>query len=127
STHAPRTEAFRVLRTNLQFIDVDKPSKVIVVTSSTPSEGKTTTTTNLAITLARAGQRVALVEGDLRRPRVAEYLNLESAVGLTTVLIGKLDLRDALQPWGEENLAVLTSGAVPPNPSELLQTQAMKD
>src|SRR5690625_2056215 len=65
-THSPRTEAFRVLRTNLQFVDVDRNSKVIVVTSSVPLEGKTTTTTNLAITLAQAGQRVALVEGDLR-------------------------------------------------------------
>src|SRR5699024_8719811 len=88
-SHAPRTAAFRVLRTNLQFVDVDHSSKVIVVTSSVPLEGKTTTTTNLAITLAQAGQRVALVEGDLRRPRVAEYTGLEPNVGLNTVLAGK--------------------------------------
>lgn len=126
-THAPRTEAFRVLRTNLQFINVDQTSKVIVVTSSIPGEGKTTTAANLAITLAQTGQRVALIEGDLRRPRLAEYLRLETVVGVTTILIGKIDLEDAIQPWGEGDLAVLTSGAIPPNPSELLQTKAMSD
>ena len=126
-THSPRTEAFRVLRTNLQFVDVDRNSKVIVVTSSVPLEGKTTTTTNLAITLAQAGQRVALVEGDLRRPRVSEYTSLEPSVGVTTVLVGKLTLDDTLQSWGNDGLSVLTSGAIPPNPSELIQTQAMDD
>jgi len=125
--HAPRVEAFRVLRTNLQFVDVDRPSKVFVITSSVPGEGKTTTTCNLAITLAQAGQRVALVEGDLRRPKVSEYLRLESVVGVTTVLVGRLELADAVQDWGDHDLKVLTSGAIPPNPSELLQSQAMHD
>jgi len=127
ATHAPRVEAFRVLRTNLQFVDVDRPSKVFVITSSIPGEGKTTTTCNLAITMAQAGQRVAIVEGDLRRPKVSEYLRLESVVGVTTVLVGRIELADAAQDWGEQNLKVLTSGAIPPNPSELLQSQAMHD
>ena len=125
--HAPRVEAFRVLRTNLQFINVDQPSKVFVITSSLAGEGKTTTACNLAITLAQAGQRVALIEGDLRRPGVANYLNLEPAVGLTTVLIGRLDVAEAMQPWGEHGLSVLTSGAIPPDPAELLQSRAMAD
>ena len=125
STHAPRVEAFRVLRTNLQFVDVDKASKLFLVTSSLPGEGKTTTATNLAVTLARAGQRVVLVEGDLRRPKVGDYLRLETVVGLTTVLVGRLAIDDALQPWGKDGLVVLTSGATPPNPSELLQSQSM--
>jgi hypothetical protein len=81
-THAPRVEAFRVLRTNLQFVNVDSDSKVFVVTSSLPEEGKTTTATNLAITLAQAGQRVLLVEADLRRPKISTNLKLETAVGL---------------------------------------------
>ena len=126
-SHAPRVEAFRVLRTNMQFVDVDKDSKVFVVTSSVPEEGKTTTSENLAITLAQAGQRVALVDGDLRRPKIADTLRLESAVGLTTVLVGHLSLDNAIQTSSIENLWVLTSGATPPNPSELLQSHAMTD
>ena len=126
-SHAPRIEAFRVLRTNMQFVDVDKDSKVFVVTSSLPGEGKTTTSENLAIILAQAGQRVCLVDGDLRRSKIAENLRLESAVGLTTVLVGTIELADAIQHSPVQGLSVLTSGATPPNPSELLQSQAMTD
>ena len=126
-SHAPRIEAFRVLRTNMQFVNVDKDSKVFVVTSSLPGEGKTTTATNLAITLAQAGQRILLIEGDLRRPKVTENLRLEAAVGLTTVLVGQIDVMDAMQYSSVPNLTVLTSGAIPPNPSELLQSEAMAD
>ncbi len=126
-SHSRRVEAFRVLRTNLQFVDVDSPSRVYVVTSSVPEEGKSTTAANLAITLAQAGQRVALVEADLRRPKIAEYLRLESAVGLTTALIGRIDLAEAVQQWGDDGMHVLTSGANPPNPAELLQSRAMRD
>lgn len=125
-THAPRVEAFRVLRTNLQFVDVDRESKVVVVTSALPSEGKSTTAINLAITLAQTGQRVLLIEGDLRRAKLPTYLHLEPTVGLTTVLIGKVALEDAIQPWGEHGLDVMTSGTTPPNPSELLQSHAME-
>lgn len=126
-SHAPRVEAFRVLRTNMQFVDVDKDSKVFVVSSSVPGEGKTTTATNLAITLAQAGEQVLMIDGDLRRPQVADLLRLEPTVGLTSVLIGSIDFEDALQDPPVENLTVLTSGAVPPNPSELLQSHAMTD
>lgn len=123
--YAPRAEAFRVLRTNLQFIDPDVERKVFVITSSLPGEGKTTTAVNLALALAEGGERVALVEGDLRRPKISEYLRLESAVGLTTVLIGKLPLKDAIQTTANEDLAVLTSGSTPPNPAELLKSSSM--
>jgi capsular exopolysaccharide synthesis family protein len=123
--YAPRAEAFRVLRTNLQFIDPDAHHKVFVVTSSLPGEGKTTTAANLALALAEGGEKVVLVEGDLRRPKVAEYLRLESSVGLTTVLIGKLPLEDAIQSTANEDLAVLTSGSTPPNPAELLKSSSM--
>lgn len=124
---SPRAEAFRQLRTNLQFVDVDAGKKVIVVTSSVPSEGKTTTTVNLALALADAGVSVLLVEGDLRRPRVAEYLGLVGEVGLTNLLIGSIDVDDAVQPAGASGLEVIASGPTPPNPSELLQSQAMTD
>ena len=126
-SHAPRIEAFRVLRTNMQFVDVDKDSKVFVVTSSLPVEGKTTTSENLAITMAQAGNRVVLVDGDLRRSKIGENMQLEGAVGLTTVLVGQVPLADALQPSSVSGLSVLTSGATPPNPSELLQSRAMND
>lgn len=126
--HSSRAEAFRQLRTNLQFVDIDNPPRSIVVTSSVPSEGKSTTTCNLAITLAQAGIRVALVDGDLRRPQVATYLGLEGAVGLTSVLVGRAELDDALQVWGAAGaLHVLPAGPTPPNPSELLGSQGMSD
>ncbi len=118
--HSSRSESFRTLRTNLQFVDIDHPPRTVVITSAVPGEGKSTTACNLAITLAQAGIRVALVEGDLRRPKVADYLGLEGSVGLTSVLIGRATLDEALQGWGRGGLSVLASGPVPPNPSELL-------
>lgn len=120
SPHSLRAEAFRRLRTNLQFLEVGSSSRCFVVVSALPGEGKSTTTINLAIALADAGSRVAVVDGDLRRPSVSRYLGLEGSVGLTTVLIGKVGLADAMQPWGGANLHVLPSGQIPPNPSELL-------
>jgi capsular exopolysaccharide synthesis family protein len=115
-----RSESFRTLRTNLQFVDIDRPPRTVVITSAVAGEGKSTTACNLAITLAQAGIRVALVESDLRRPKIAEYLGVEGSVGLTSVLIGRASLDDALQTWGRCGLAVLASGPIPPNPSELL-------
>jgi capsular exopolysaccharide synthesis family protein len=125
SPHSPRAEAFRRLRTNLQFLEVAGAPRVFVITSALPGEGKSTTSINLAITLADAGARVLLVDADLRRPSVSRYLGLEGSVGLTTVLIGRVRHEDAVQPWGPENLAVLPSGQVPPNPSELLGSTHM--
>ncbi|MFC9333923.1 polysaccharide biosynthesis tyrosine autokinase [Arthrobacter sp. NPDC057009] len=126
SPHSPRAESFRQLRTNLQFAHVSHASKAVLVTSSLPGEGKSTTATNLAIALAQAGQTVALVDADLRRPMVAEYLGLERNAGLTTALIGQADINDLLQQWGNDNLYVLAAGQIPPNPSELLGTDRMK-
>lgn len=122
---SPRAEAFRRLRTNLQFANVAGQAKTVLVTSSLPGEGKTTTATNLAIALAQAGHTVCLVDADLRRPMVSEYLGLERSAGLTTALVGAADVNDLLQPWGDDSLYVLTSGQVPPNPSELLGSQEM--
>ena len=124
-TQSVRVESFRQLRTNLQFADVDNPVRVIVVTSSLPSDGKSSTATNLAVSFADAGQRVLLVEADLRRPRVAQYLGLEGSVGLTNVLAGQVAVEDVLQSWGRGGLTVLPSGAIPPNPSELLGSATM--
>lgn len=126
SSATPWAEAFRVLRTNMQYVEVDEEQKVIVMTSSLPGEGKTTTAINLALTTAMAGQRVVLVEADLRRPLIAQRLQLDGAVGTTNVLIGKVSLVDALQEYGSSALQVLASGPIPPNPSELLQSHAME-
>lgn len=125
SPHSQRSESLRRLRTNLQFLDVAGGPQTFVVTSALPGEGKSTTTINLAITLADAGSRVALVDADLRRPSVAKYMGLEGAAGLTTVLIGRASAEDVIQPWGNGSLHVLPSGQVPPNPSELLGSRAM--
>ncbi|MBI2243335.1 MAG: polysaccharide biosynthesis tyrosine autokinase [Nocardioides sp.] len=122
----PWSESFRVLRTNMQYVEVDHDQKVFVVSSSLPNEGKTTTAVNLAITLALAKQRVVLVECDLRRPLIASRLGLDAGVGTTSVLIGKVHLRDAMQQYADTGLWVLSSGPIPPNPSELLQSNAME-
>ncbi|CAM3602774.1 polysaccharide biosynthesis tyrosine autokinase [Isoptericola cucumis] len=126
SPHSRRAESFRRLRTNLQFLEFDDDRRRVLVTSSLPGEGKSTTAINLAITLAHAGTRVVLVDGDLRRPSVSRYLGLEGSVGLTTVLIGRVPLEAAVQPWGDTNLFVLPSGEIPPNPSELLGSAQME-
>jgi succinoglycan biosynthesis transport protein ExoP len=120
-----RAEAFRTLRTNLQFLDIEPGGRSFVVTSSIPSEGKTTTAANLAIALADSGAQVVIIDADLRRPKIAEYMGIEGAVGLTDVLISRAELADVLQPWGRGNLVVLPAGALPPNPSELLGSRAM--
>lgn len=119
-------EAVRRLRTNLQFTDVGDRPRSIVITSSVPGEGKSTTSLNLAVALADAGSRVILVDADLRRPSVASSLGLEGQVGLTTVLIGRAKLDDVVQHWERSSLDILPSGRIPPNPSELLGSGAME-
>lgn len=121
-----RSEAYRQLRTNLQFIDVGHPVQVLVVTSALPGEGKSTTAANLALAMAAAGRKTLVIEGDLRRPKLADYFGVERAVGLTDVIAGRARIEDVLQPWGTEGLVVLPSGHVPPNPSELLGSPAME-
>ena len=121
-------EALRELRTNLSFLDVDQPPRIIVVTSSMQAEGKSTVTANLAVTMAAAGENVVVVDGDLRRPTLVDVFNLVPGVGVTDVLTGTAELGDVLQPWGAlPNLSVLGSGRIPPNPSELLGSRAMKN
>ncbi|WP_052259900.1 polysaccharide biosynthesis tyrosine autokinase [Pseudarthrobacter phenanthrenivorans] len=126
ATQSPRAESFRQLRTNLQFANVAGHAKTILVTSSLPGEGKSTTATNLAIAVAQSGQAVCLIDADLRRPMVNEYLGLDRNAGLTTALLGSADVDELIQPWGEDQLYVLTSGQIPPNPSELLGSSEME-
>ncbi|MBW0091340.1 polysaccharide biosynthesis tyrosine autokinase [Pseudonocardia sp. KRD-184] len=120
-----RAEAFRQLRNNLQFIDLDNPCKIIVVTSAMPAEGKTTTLVNLAIALSSANSRVLVIEGDLRRPKLSDLLALDRTSGLSTVLVGRTSLDQVIQPWGGA-FDLLASGPLPPNPSELLASRQMR-
>ncbi|MEV4640419.1 polysaccharide biosynthesis tyrosine autokinase [Actinoplanes sp. NPDC049548] len=122
--HSARAEALRQLRTNLQYVDVDRPVKTLVVTSAVPGEGKSSTACGLAVLFAEAGQQVLIIDADLRRPRIADYFGVEGGVGLTTVLAGKASVDDVVQRYGTD-LWVLPSGFLPPNPSELLGSQHM--
>ncbi|QIV81152.1 polysaccharide biosynthesis tyrosine autokinase [Mycolicibacterium frederiksbergense] len=126
SDNSPIAEAFRKARTNLQFLAVDSPPRVIVLTSSMPAEGKSTTAINLALSLAEAEHNVVLVDGDLRRPMLHKYLDLVGTVGFSTVLSGQVSLSEALQKTQFPGLSVLTSGAIPPNPSELLGSESAR-
>jgi capsular exopolysaccharide synthesis family protein len=120
---SPAAEAYRSLRTSINFLGVDRSMRIIQVTSSNASEGKTTTIANLAVALARAGERVVIVNCDLRRPRVHEFFGLSDSVGFTNVFLGEMPISTAVQGVpGEPNLRLLASGKLPPNPSELLSS-----
>ncbi|MEW1982989.1 polysaccharide biosynthesis tyrosine autokinase [Pseudarthrobacter oxydans] len=121
-----RAESFRQLRTHLQFTNLDGGAQTVVVSSAIAGEGKTSTAVNLAIMLAEGGNRVLLVDADLRRPRVAKALGIEGSIGLSGVLSHAIELEDAIQPWGRGGaLHVLASGRTAPNPSELLGSSTM--
>ena len=120
-------EEMRQLRTSLQYMQMDRPVKVIAVVSSEAAEGRSTVAINLALAFAEADRQTLLIDADLRRPRIAEYLGIEGAVGLSDVLAQQVDLDTALQTWGEEKLHVLASGSLPPHPSELLGSRQMAD
>jgi len=124
---SPHAEAVRRLRTNLMFVDVTTRRHSFLVTSPMPGEGKTTTAVNLALAMADAGTKVLLVDADLRNPSVAKTLGLEGSVGLTTVLLGRASLNDMMVRWGQSEMYVLPAGEIPPNPSELLGSDAMRD
>jgi succinoglycan biosynthesis transport protein ExoP len=124
----PAAEAYRGLRTSVRLLGVERPLTIIQITSPLPGDGKTTTLANLAVVLVAAGNRVTMVDCDLRRPSLHSAFGLQNHVGLTSVLAGETDLADALQQVpGSPNLALLGSGAVPPNPSELLGSKRLSE
>jgi polysaccharide biosynthesis transport protein len=121
-----RAEAFRQLRTSLQFVDVDSRMKTITVTSSIAAEGKSGVASNLAVAFADAGHRVLLIDADLRRPAIADYFGIEGVIGLTNVLAGQVTVDEVIHQWGNSRrLSILPSGFIPPNPSELLGSNRM--
>lgn len=120
------TEQYRLIRNNIQFSSVDKKIQTIVVTSPEPSDGKSTTAANLAVVLAQQGKQVLLIDADLRKPSVHYTFNVSNIHGLTSVLTKKINLEQAFCKSNIPNLDVLTSGPIPPNPSELLDSNAME-
>lgn len=124
---SPVSEAFRTLRTNVQYASVDRPVNIIMVTSPTPAEGKTTITSNLAVVLAQSGQRVTIIDCDMRKPTVHLKFNLRNHIGLSSIFVRpSIILNGMLQKTRIANLSTITSGRLPPNPSELLGSQKMK-
>lgn len=125
TSRSPLAEAFRTLRANLRFSAADKPVKTLLVTSAGVGEGKSTIATDLAIAATTAGQKVILVDTDLRRPSLHRFFEIDGGPGLTNVLIGDGSLEEALRPVEGLDIALVTSGPLPPNPIELLESQAM--
>ncbi len=124
---APATEAYRSLRTNLNYYNIDKSIKSIVVTSPSSSDGKTTTVCNLSVSMAQTGKKVLIVDADLRRPRVHTHFDLSNDVGLTDILMNEKLIDKAIKQVEEiNNLSVLTSGWKTQNPAEVLSSQNVK-
>ncbi|UPO89638.1 CpsD/CapB family tyrosine-protein kinase [Niallia sp. Man26] len=124
---SPISEQYRTIRTNILFSSVDEEIRTIMITSTGPGEGKSTTAANLAVVFAQQGKTVLLVDADLRKPTVHYTFNTINTSGLTSVLTSQISLMEAVQAYDEKNLFILPSGPIPPNPSELLSSRAMKN
>lgn len=124
---SPISESYRGIRTSIEFSNLDKEMKVINVTSSMQGEGKTTVITNLAVNFANLEKKVLLLEGDLRNPSVHRMFNISNVNGLTDVLLNNKNFAECMHCTSVKNLHVLTCGAVPPNPSEILSSKKMKE
>jgi len=124
---SPISEAYRSIRTNIQFSDVDSNIKTIVVTSSIASEGKSTIISNIAVAMAQAGKKVLLIDMDLRRSRIHKIFNIENTQGITNLFVDYVFYKDIIRTTDIDNLSIITSGPIPPNPSELISSNKMKD
>ncbi|MGE5577644.1 MAG: CpsD/CapB family tyrosine-protein kinase [Syntrophothermus sp.] len=124
--HSPLVEAFRTLRTNIRFSTLDKPVRTLLLTSTGPGEGKSTVSANLAIAMAQAGNHCVLVDADLRKPVLHKIFDLGNKLGLTNLLLGQKGLEEVLQSTSVAGVRLLASGPLPPNPGELLGSQAMQ-
>lgn len=123
----PATEAYRVIRTSIQFAQAGKELKTLAVTSCMPNDGKSMTAANLAVVLTQAGKSVLLIDCDMRNPTVHKNFNLSNKVGLSSCISMGTALSDAVQKTSIEGLYALTGGVIPPNPSELLGSEQMKN
>jgi capsular exopolysaccharide synthesis family protein len=124
---SPIAEAFRNMRTNITFSDIDNKLQVLAITSNSNSEGKSTIMSNYAVALAQSGKRVLLMDCDLRRPKLHRKFELVNNTGLTNVLLKEISVIDGIQKTEVSNLFVISSGPVPPNPSEILASQRMNE
>lgn len=122
---SPISEGYRMLRTNIEFSTINKKLQIIMVTSSMPSEGKSTTCANMAVAFAQANKRVLLIDADLRKPSQHHIFRMSNRSGLTTALFNQLNLQDIIQHTNTENLSIIQAGPIPPNPSELLSSEQM--
>jgi capsular exopolysaccharide synthesis family protein len=122
---SPISEAYRALRTNIQFSSIDEELRVIMVTSAGPGEGKSTTLINLAVAYAQTDKKVLIIDGDLRKPTMHHTLRVSNRWGLTNLLTNQLTIREVLQDTFIPNLQIITSGPIPPNPSEILASKKM--
>jgi capsular exopolysaccharide synthesis family protein len=123
---SPISEQYRTIRTNVQYSSVDKELKTLMVTSSGPGEGKSTTAANLAVVFAQLGKKVLLVDADLRKPTVHRAFGVNNLFGFTTVLTKQATLASSVLDTEEKDLYILTSGPIPPNPAELLSSKSME-
>ncbi len=119
------SEGFRTLRTNLGFASVDKPLRTLAITSANPSEGKSTLAVNLAVVMAQGGKRTILLDADLRRPVLHRHLKLENREGLSDLFSSEMQVKDVIRTWGDPPISVITSGPIPPNPTELISSNRM--
>lgn len=124
NSKSPITEAYRTIRTNLQFASVANNIRLILITSSVPSEGKTSTACNLAVVSAQAGKRVLLIDADLRKPQMHRWFQASNIYGLSNLIIKEKNIVDCVITSDVPNLDLLTSGPVPPNPSEMLASKS---
>ncbi|PMC37366.1 capsular biosynthesis protein [Bacillus sp. UMB0899] len=126
SPKSPIAEQFRTIRTNIQFSSADKEIRTIIVTSAGPGEGKSTNTANIAVVFAQQGKRVLLIDADLRKPTVHYTFRTENHIGVSNVLTKQASLEESYTATAQEKLFVLSSGPIPPNPSELLASRGMQ-
>jgi len=127
--NSPTSEAYRTLRTNIEFSSIDKKIKTILVTSSGPGEGKTTTSSNLAMVMAQGGNKTLLIDCDQRKPQVHKVFRFSNEKGLSNILVSEneIDINSGIHETDQPNLYVLSSGTRPPNPVELLGSTKMKN
>nr|WP_026692808.1 CpsD/CapB family tyrosine-protein kinase [Peribacillus kribbensis] len=124
---SPISEQYRTIRTNIQFSSIDEELQTLIVTSAGPGEGKSTTTANMAVVFAQQGKKVLLVDGDLRKPTVHYTFSFTNTFGLTSVLSKQISFQEAVKTSQIENLDILPSGPLPPNPAELLSSRSMME
>ncbi len=124
---SPVSEAYRNMRTNLSFISPDKPLKTIVVTSTAVAEGKSLTLVNLALSMAQNGSKVIIIDADLRKPMQHKFFEMTNFNGLSSVLTGEIEFAECLRETNTENISLISTGVIPPNPAELLNSQRMEE